>query len=113
MSKTVGKFFNSLSDFSIFEVAQASVKVSDLFLRILHEVADLFRSKTDSPEHSLISFHRERFIEHAQTIGILEGVEVFFHTRLDKRHRLRENLDQRSAPSRVVPRVKPNNDRRP
>ena len=71
-------------------------------LRTVHEVADLFLSKTDPPEHALISFARERPVEDTQARRILEGIEVLTFARFDEVHHLREDLDQCPGPTTLL-----------
>src|SRR6185503_8297123 len=98
MREAVRKFLDSPSDFPIFEIAQTSIEVSDLFLGVTHQILNLFRSKTNPPKHPLVTFASERLIENAQTIRVFEVVEIFFHSRIDERHRLSKNLNNRSGP---------------
>ncbi len=99
MSKTIRYFFYALADFAILEVAQTAIEVADLLLRVVHQVRDLFRSETDPPEHAPLAFSCESLIEYSQALGVFKGVQVFFYTRLDERHRLRKNLDDGSRPT--------------
>src|ERR1051326_6737388 len=75
VSKSVGKFFDAFTDFAIFEIAQTAIELSHFIASIIHQMPNLFRSETNSPEHALISLVREGFVKDAQAIRILETVE--------------------------------------
>src|ERR1700687_1147000 len=98
MSKSIRQFFNTFGHFTIFKVAQAAVKILDLFLSSLHQVLYLFRSKTYPPEQAPVFFSLESKIKGVQALGILECVQVFFHARLDETDRLRKNLNDQTRP---------------
>ena len=70
--ETVGKFFDAAGDFAIFKVTQVAIKIANLLLGILHEVADLFRRETHPPQHALIAFAGKRLIKHGETLRALE-----------------------------------------
>lgn len=99
VSETVRQFLDAFRDFAIFEIAETAIEVADLLPRVVHEIRDLFGGETDPPQHTLVTFHRECFVEHAQALGVLEVVQVFLFAGLDEIHHLGEHLDEGSGPT--------------
>src|ERR1700752_4152274 len=99
MREAVREFFDPARDFAILKVAQSAIEIANLLLRVLHQIVDLLRSKTDTPEHALLSLARKRFIKHVERLRVLERLEFLLHACFDETHRLRKHLDQCSGPA--------------
>src|SRR5262245_30540425 len=68
--ETVRKFLDSFPHFTILEVAQTSIEVTDFLASVNHQIRDLLRSEPDPPEHALLSFTCECFVKHAQAVSV-------------------------------------------
>ena len=81
MREAVGKLLDAFRNLSIFEVPQATVKLTDLFLPDRHDLLDLCGREPYPPKHAPISLRFKCQIKCLQTFSILEFIQVLLDTR--------------------------------
>src|SRR6266404_1084379 len=92
MREAVWKLLDAFRNFSILEVTQAAVKLTDLFLPDRYDMFDLCGREPYPPKHAAISLNFKRQIKCFQAFSILEFTQVLLDTRLRKIQRLGKHL---------------------
>src|SRR6267142_5907419 len=92
MREAVRKLLDAFRNFSILEVTQAAVKLTDLFFPDRYDMLDLRGRKPYPPKHAPISLNSKCLIKCLQAFGILEFIQVLLDTRLRKIQRLGKHL---------------------